>query len=71
VLRIANPGLKRPFRAPAIWVVAPLGALTSVILMCGLPLDTWIRFVVWLAIGLVIYFGYGAKRSRVAHYATA
>jgi basic amino acid/polyamine antiporter, APA family len=71
VLRIANPGLPRPFRAPAIWVVAPLGALTSVILMCGLPLDTWIRFVVWLAIGLVIYFGYGAKRSRVASYAAA
>jgi APA family basic amino acid/polyamine antiporter len=67
VLRITNPGLPRPFRAPAIWIVAPLGALTSIGLMLGLPLDTWIRFVVWLAIGLVIYFAYGAKRSRVAH----
>ena len=69
VLRITNPGLNRPFRAPAIWVVAPLGALTSIGLMLGLPLDTWIRFVLWLVVGLVIYFAYGAKRSRVAHHA--
>jgi basic amino acid/polyamine antiporter, APA family len=69
VLRITNPGLNRPFRAPAIWVVAPLGALTSIGLMLGLPLDTWIRFVVWLLVGLLIYFTYGAKRSRVANYA--
>ena len=43
-----------------------LGPLTSVFLMLGLPLDTWIRLAVWLAIGLVIYFGYGAKRSKIA-----
>ena len=66
VLRFTNPGLKRPFRAPAIWLVAPLGAATSIFLMCGLPLDTWLRLAVWLAIGLVIYFGYGRKHSRVA-----
>jgi basic amino acid/polyamine antiporter, APA family len=35
-------------------------------LMCGLPLDTWLRFVLWLAIGLAIYALYGARRSRVA-----
>ncbi len=69
VLRITNPGLVRPFRAPAIWIVAPLGALTSIGLMFGLPLDTWVRLAVWLVIGLVIYFAYGAKHSRVAHYA--
>jgi APA family basic amino acid/polyamine antiporter len=66
VLRITDPRLDRPFKAPAIWVVAPLGALTSVFLMFGLPLDTWIRLAVWLAIGLAIYFTYGAKRSRLA-----
>jgi basic amino acid/polyamine antiporter, APA family len=66
VLRITNPELERPFRAPAIWVVAPLGALTSIFLMFGLPLDTWLRLAVWLAIGLAIYFTYGAKHSRVA-----
>ena len=69
VLRITNPSLERPFRAPAIWVVAPLGALTSIGLMLGLPLDTWVRLAVWLVVGLLIYFTYGAKRSRVAHHA--
>jgi basic amino acid/polyamine antiporter, APA family len=66
VLRIADPGLKRPFRAPAIWLVAPAGAATSIFLMCGLPLDTWLRLAVWLAIGLVIYFAYGRKHSRLS-----
>jgi basic amino acid/polyamine antiporter, APA family len=66
VLRIVDPGLKRPFRAPAIWIVAPLGAITSVFLMFGLPLDTWLRLAVWLAIGLAIYFAYGRRHSRLA-----
>jgi basic amino acid/polyamine antiporter, APA family len=66
VLRVVDPSLKRPFRAPAIWVVAPLGAITSVFLMFGLPLDTWLRLAVWLAIGLAIYFAYGRKHSRLA-----
>jgi basic amino acid/polyamine antiporter, APA family len=66
VLRVVNPDLHRPFKAPAIWIVAPLGALTSIFLMLGLPLDTWVRLAVWLVIGLAIYFGYGARRSRLA-----
>jgi basic amino acid/polyamine antiporter, APA family len=66
VLRITDPRLNRPFKAPAIWLVAPMGALTSVFLMFGLPLDTWMRLAVWLAIGLAIYFSYGAKHSRLA-----
>jgi APA family basic amino acid/polyamine antiporter len=65
-LRIADPGLKRPFRAPAIWIVAPAGALTSIFLMFGLPIDTWLRLAVWLVIGLAIYFAYGARHSRIA-----
>ena len=65
VLRVVDPGLKRPFRAPAIWIVAPLGAMTSVFLMFGLPLDTWLRLAVWLAIGFAIYFAYGRRHSRL------
>jgi len=65
-LRIVDPGLKRPFRAPAIWIVAPAGAVTSIFLMFGLPIDTWLRLAVWLVIGLAIYFAYGAKHSRIA-----
>jgi APA family basic amino acid/polyamine antiporter len=64
VLRIREPELSRPFRTPAVYVVAPLGALSSVFLMFGLPLDTWLRFGVWLAIGLLIYGFYGIRHSR-------
>jgi APA family basic amino acid/polyamine antiporter len=64
-LRIAQPELDRPFRAPAIWIVAPAGAATSIFLMFGLPVDTWVRLAVWLAIGLVIYFAYGMRHSRL------
>jgi basic amino acid/polyamine antiporter, APA family len=66
VLRYAQPGLKRPFRAPAIWIVAPAGAATSIFLMFALPVDTWVRLAVWLAIGLMIYFAYGMRHSRLA-----
>jgi basic amino acid/polyamine antiporter, APA family len=65
VLRVTQPTLDRPFRAPAIWIVAPAGAVTSIFLMLGLPSDTWLRLVVWLAIGLMIYFIYGARHSRI------
>jgi APA family basic amino acid/polyamine antiporter len=66
VLRITQPGLDRPFKAPAIWFVAPAGAATSVFLMFGLPADTWARLAIWLVIGLVIYFSYGVRHSRIA-----
>jgi APA family basic amino acid/polyamine antiporter len=67
VLRITEPELIRPFRSPAIWIVAPGGAAVSVFLMFGLPADTWIRLGVWLAIGLAIYFFYGSRHSRIAN----
>jgi APA family basic amino acid/polyamine antiporter len=65
-LRIAEPDLARPFRTPAVYLVAPLGAASALFLMLGLPLDTWFRFGVWLLIGFVIYAFYGAKHSRFA-----
>jgi basic amino acid/polyamine antiporter, APA family len=65
VLRVTEPGLKRPFRAPAIWLIGPGGVLVSLFLMFGLPADTWVRLAVWLAIGLAIYFAYGARHSRI------
>jgi basic amino acid/polyamine antiporter, APA family len=64
-LRIIEPELPRPFRAPAIWLIAPAGAATSLFLMLGLPGDTWIRLAVWLLVGFAIYFAYGAKHSRL------
>lgn len=66
VLRRTEPDRQRPFRTPLVpWV--PLGAiLTCGYLMCSLPAKTWWRFVLWLAIGLVIYLAYGFRRSRLA-----
>jgi basic amino acid/polyamine antiporter, APA family len=66
MLRLTQPQLHRPFKAPAIWIVAPAGAASSIFLMSSLPADTWVRLAVWLAIGLVIYFAYGARHSRIA-----
>jgi APA family basic amino acid/polyamine antiporter len=65
VLRRRNPTLPRPFRAPWMPLTGILGIGVSLYLMVSLPLVTWIRLVVWLAVGLVIYFAYGKSHSRV------
>jgi len=65
ILRIRRPELARPFRCPAVWIVAPLGVLVNLLMMLFLPLDTWIRLAVWLALGLVFYFAYGVRNSTL------
>jgi basic amino acid/polyamine antiporter, APA family len=65
ILRKTAPDAPRAFRVPAAWFVAPAGALACIWVMSGLPLDTWMRLIVWLAIGFVIYFTYGIKHSRL------
>ncbi len=65
VLRQKEPGRKRPFRCPWVPVVPLLGIATCLYLMVSLPRITWIRFGVWMAIGLVIYFFYSRQRSRL------
>ncbi len=65
VLRFTHPEAKRPFRTPLFWLVAPVGAAACFGLMCVLTPDTWARLIIWTAIGLVIYFGYGLRHSRV------
>jgi basic amino acid/polyamine antiporter, APA family len=64
-LRRSAPKTDRPFRTPAVPWVPLLGIAFSLLLMLGLPLDTWLRLIVWLVIGLVIYFGYGHRRSLI------
>ena len=66
-LRMSQPDIERPFKAPAIYFVAPAGALSAVLLMVGLPGDTWLRLGIWLIIGLAIYFFYGMRHSRVGN----
>ncbi len=68
VLRIQRPHAKRPFRCPIIWLVAPLGMLVNLLLMLFLPLDTWLRLVIWLLIGFVIYFGYSRRHSHLVRH---
>ena len=65
VLRRTDPDRARPFRAPLVPVVPIIGALMCGALMLALPLTTWGRFFIWLAIGLAIYFFYGVRHSRL------
>jgi APA family basic amino acid/polyamine antiporter len=66
VLRRTRPDLPRPFRAPGFPWVPAFSVLASLALMLGLPWATWERLLVWMAIGVVIYFAYGRKNSRLA-----
>ena len=65
VLRKTAPQRPRPFRVPMVPVFPILGVILCVALMLSLPVETWIRFVVWLGIGLVIYFFYGIRHSKL------
>jgi basic amino acid/polyamine antiporter, APA family len=65
ILRRKRPDLDRPFRTPLVPLVPILGVLACGGLMATLPGDTWIRLLVWLLIGFVIYFTYGAKHSHL------
>ncbi len=70
VMRRTNPDLPRPFRTPWVPVVPGLGVLANLALMFSLGWENWVRLVVWLLIGFVIYFGYGRRRSRLAQALT-
>lgn len=63
-LRKTHPDLRRPFRAPGIPVMPILGILSCIALMVALPLDTWLRLLVWTGIGLAIYAFYGITHAR-------
>jgi APA family basic amino acid/polyamine antiporter len=65
ILRITHPEAKRPFKVIGAWPVALSGAAACLWVMSGLPFDTWIRLLVWLMIGFVVYFGYGYRHSKL------
>ena len=80
ILRVRRPEVERRFRTPMLWLVAPLGVAFSacliigwpwiidghLVLLGGLPMLTIWRFLIWLALGLLIYFAYGMRRSALA-----
>jgi amino acid transporter len=65
ILRRTRPDLDRGFKVPVVWLCAPIGAALCIYLMAEQPFDTWMRFFGWMAIGLVIYFFYGRKHSKL------
>lgn len=66
ILRRTRPDLPRAFRTPWVPVVPILGVLSCAWLMINLPLETWLRFLVWMAVGIGIYLTYGRRHSRLA-----
>jgi APA family basic amino acid/polyamine antiporter len=71
ILRIRRPEAPRPFRTPVLYLVAPLGIVVNLLMMLFLPLETWLRLVGWLVIGLVIYGFYGRRHSTIGRHLAA
>jgi APA family basic amino acid/polyamine antiporter len=65
LLRKSDPNRRRPFRVPMVPLFPILGVIFCGALMLSLPIETWVRFIGWLAIGLVIYFLYSVRHSRL------
>ena len=64
-LRLLEPERERPFRVRLMWLVAPAGLVACLYIMSGLPTTAWERFGIWLALGLVLYFAYGYRKSTL------
>jgi APA family basic amino acid/polyamine antiporter len=69
MLRVKRPELPRAFRVPAVPVVSFLGIVVCGAMIYGLGKETWYRLIIWLVIGLFIYFGYSKKHSKIANMA--
>lgn len=67
VMRRKMPGLKRAFTTPLVPLVPILGIVTCLFMMVFLPMDTWIRLLVWMLIGMDVYLAYGAKHSHLGN----
>jgi APA family basic amino acid/polyamine antiporter len=71
ILRVRRPDLHRPFRTPLVPLVPILGIVVSLGLMASLNGITWVRLLIWLAIGMVIYFTYGIRHSKLRNESAA
>src|SRR5438105_1314968 len=68
VMRRTNPDANRPFRAPFVPLIPILGILTCLLLMFSLPAENWYRLIIWLVVGLLIYFLYGRRHSIMSRH---
>jgi APA family basic amino acid/polyamine antiporter len=66
IMRIKRPELPRTFRVAGLPIVSTLGILTCGLMIFGLGKETWIRLIVWLILGLILYFAYGRSHSKIA-----
>jgi APA family basic amino acid/polyamine antiporter len=66
-MRYKSPDLHRPFKTPFVPYVPILSALVALALMAALSGETWLRLIIWMALGLVIYFVYGYRNSKLRH----
>jgi APA family basic amino acid/polyamine antiporter len=66
VLRKKRPDVHRPFKTPLVPFIPIVGAAICLLQMMSLPWETWERLIIWMIIGLVIYFTYGIRKSRLA-----
>jgi len=64
-LRYKKPDLHRPFKTPWVPVIPALGALICFVQMVSLPFDTWLRLIIWMALGFIIYFTYSVHHSKL------
>jgi len=71
ILRVKRPDARRPFRVPGGHIIPVLGVVSCAYLMIALTVMTWVRFLVWLDIGMVIYWFYGRTHSQLANKAEA
>jgi len=65
ILRVKKPDIPRPFRTPWVPLIPILGAGICILQMLSLPWETWARLIIWMAIGFIIYFAYGIRKSRL------
>lgn len=70
VMRVKMPELKRSFKTPLVPLVPILGIFVCLFMMVFLPMDTWIRLIVWMLLGLDIYLVYGVKYSHLGNNAS-
>jgi basic amino acid/polyamine antiporter, APA family len=65
VLRKKRPDIPRPFKTPWVPYLPAAGAIICIVQMASLPLDTWLRLIIWMVLGFIIYFAYGIRKSKL------